>query len=91
MSHGIRVWDANGIQLLTITDRITRFIQSTVVFVTGTHVVSVPGLVLDGSWFVYAFSNDAIASFTASVSTNQVTLQRIGSFQNNVNVLVFRA
>jgi hypothetical protein len=96
MSQGLQVWDGSGNQILTVTDRITRFIQSTAVFVNyqvnnGTVVIPVAGLVLDGTWFVYASTGDSIASFTCTVSTGSVTLQAIGTFQNTVNVLVFRA
>lgn len=91
MSHGLRVWDASGSQILTITDRITRFISSSVVFVGGTVNIPVPGLVLDGTWFVYASTSNSIANFTCTVNVGSVTLQQIGSYQGTVNLLVFRA
>lgn len=95
MTQGLRVFDASGAQLLTVTDRITRFIQSTAVFLNyqGQSTVNIPisGLVLDGTWFVYASTGDSLASFTCTVNTGSVTLQAIGTFQNTVNVLVFRA
>lgn len=96
MTQGLRVFDASGAQLLNVTDRITRFIQSTSVFLNyqvnnGTFVIPVAGLVLDGTFFVHSSSQDSIASFTTTINNGSVTLQAIGTFQNTVNVLVFRA
>lgn len=91
MSQGLQVWDAGGNQILRVTDRITRFVTSTSVYLTGTTTITVPGLVLDGTWFVYATSFNEQANFTASINTGSVTLQAIGTFSDTVNVLVFRS
>ena len=61
MSYGLRVWNANGVLTLDITDRITRYI-STHPFSMRIPVdqwndnyslnVPVSGIATDGSWFV---------------------------------------
>ena len=57
MSYGLRVWDTSGNLTLDITDRLTRFVSSTVVSFTTTSpesdkYVYVTGLTNDGKWFV---------------------------------------
>lgn len=92
MTQGLRVFDASGAQLLNVTDRITRLIQSIAVTSTQNPItISVPDLVLDGTFFVHASSTDFNAAFTTSITTGAITIQRLFNFSGTINVLVFRA
>ena len=90
MSNGLRLWDANGVMTLDVSDRLTRVVQNQdCSFAVGVTAVSfaVPGYVNDGTWgFVIS---KAIARLTISAQT--FTLTRLSSTTAEIiTVTVFR-
>jgi hypothetical protein len=62
MPYGIRIWDASGNLTLDVTDRITRW-NNTITLAANSIPInsfvdfSVPGVTLDGTWFISAAFN----------------------------------
>lgn len=61
MTQGLQVWDASGVLVLEVTDRLTRFVasgsyQPPAAAGLQTVFVSVPGMANDGTWVAIATS-----------------------------------
>jgi hypothetical protein len=89
MSYGLQVRDGAGNVILTITDRLTRFIAqySVSVSASSTTNVSIPDITADGTWFVYYLDRSASCSINnGSVSCFNTSTTTAITF----NLLVFR-
>jgi len=87
MSYGLQVRDGANNIILTITDRLTRFIAEYIVTVPtrSTITVSIPGITPDGTWFVYYIE----PQIGLQISTGFVTLNNPFS-STTTRLLVFR-
>lgn len=91
MSYGLRVWDASGNLTLDISDRLTRFVGTYSVSFTvngpeADKLISVSGMVNDGTWFA---SGDRQAS--ATVEAGQIRVKKTYAYSTlTATILVFR-
>lgn len=88
MSQGLQVRDASGTVILTITDRLTRFIAQYSVFVgaSSTTNVGVGGITGDGTWFIYYLFNGV----SCSINNGFVSCFNTSNTGVTFNLLVFR-
>jgi len=94
MSFGLEVKDAAGGVVLSVSDRITRFITTITVSSLGpgaSTAVNVSGIQNDGTWLIVARN---IQSYRCSVtiSSGQVTIQNLEPYATltNLSFAVFR-
>lgn len=86
MSYGLQVRDGANNIILTITDRLTRFITQFTVSVgaKSSVTIGVSGITPDGTWFAYYF--DPFAGVT--INNGSVTVYN-GEPRSSITVTVF--
>lgn len=91
MSHGLQVFDSNGVLEFDSNARMSRYIGSIVFNTTtpGTFTVPYPGASLDGTWYVTGAAIDSIAK----IITNGVQLE-VGYYTpwtySSLTLMIFR-
>lgn len=89
MSYGLQVRDGSGNVILTITDRITRFIAQYSVFVSpsSTTTISVSNITADGTWFAYYLNT----SISCSINNGSVSCSNTSKTTGiTFTLLIFR-
>jgi len=91
MSFGFQTRDASGNPLLTITDRITRFIASYTFSISAGQTIntSVTGMSQDGTWFLVCQPTNVLTALTYSIQNGFFSVNSPSS--TTVTALVFRS
>lgn len=90
MSHGLQVWDQNGLLIFEAVNRVARIHSTATVTIpaNSTQFHSIPGYIDDGTWFI--FFPGVFYGMKYATAINGINIQSTSGTPETVKFIVMR-